>query len=1354
NIIQDIVNKTEGNVTFDSTTNQFSYVDASGNTQVIDISTIVKANETVTTLVNNGAGSYTYTNEAGTAVNIDIVGDVTTNFSTIVNNPAVTNIIQDIVNKTEGNVTFDSTTNQFSYVDASGNTQIIDISTIVKANETITTLDKDAANNGQYTYTSENATTTTIDIVGDVINNASTILNNSTFITQLTNIIKTNETLTSLTYDGVANTLTYIDEKSTPYTINLLDLVGDAETQTTLVYDQTAKTLTYNGESGTPTVINLVDLVGDAETVTTITPIVTTGNSIATYNNEAGTSIDIKETVTTQSQDPATGAITFTNETGTALTSNVISSDSANIITAGSDGGALLTPTAITNLTTVSNASAVNNLTTTVNGITSTGAPIINSNETALTGATLTTTVNGVASTALDLTPAITAGTTNALSLAGNTLTSNVNGVSTTSDAVSGVSNASAINTATVTVNGITSTGAPIINSNETALTGATLTTTVNGVASTALDLTPAITAGTTNTLSLAGNTLTSNVNGVSATSDAVSGVSNTSAVNDLTTTVNGVAGTAVPIINSNETSLTGAALTTTVNGVASTALDLTPAITAGTTNTLSLAGNTLTSNVNGVSTTSDAVSGVSNTSAVNDLTTTVNGVAGAAVPIINSNETSLTGAALTTTVNGIASTALDLTPAIKASETITTITPIVNSGSVIATYTNEAGGPSVDIQQTVTKQTQDIGTGIINFINEEGLSVDSHVISADPDNIITVGSDGGALLTPTTLTAATTNTLTATNGDLISTVNGVATTPAVPVLITADNGLTSTNGNVQLGGNLTLPTTISTDFANTLAITGLMHGNPMDEILVTDPGGGIIRTIKPFELNMNNWSINGNMGIQAQVNFLGTLDDADLVFRRNSVISGRIEVNNTSFGVNAFNNNPTGQFNAAFGTSSLLENTTGTNNTAIGYNSLTINATGSNNTAAGSDAGALNSSGSANTFIGNNANPTGSAVVNNATAIGNNSKVATDNSLVLGGIDVDAVNVGIGIDAPTNTLHVKPLTGINPVRFEGLQPSISGTDNIVVADATGILRTVTPSSLIPATTVSNSSALNSLSTTVNGVTGTSVNIINSNTTSLTGASLTTTVNGIASTPLDLTPAIKANETITTVNPIVTTGNIIATYINEAGGTPVEVKETVTTLSYNSTLNTLNYVGEGTSTAIDLVDLVNNTIVKSDITTTTPATVLVVTGTGASLAAATVDIVPSTIEGDVLTTTATGVEWKAPAKPNVLGIKITSGDYTLVDDDYTIIAKNLTSDITLTLPDATTNTGRILVFNQNTVSSGGTAVVVNFNVPVVYSDTASYPYIASSVFGGATGGSLKITLQSDGTNWYVINYTM
>src|SRR5690606_27356286 len=58
-----------GNVYYDGTT--FTYVDVDGNPQVIDLEELVQANETVTTLIGNGDGTYSYTSEDGTVVTFD-----------------------------------------------------------------------------------------------------------------------------------------------------------------------------------------------------------------------------------------------------------------------------------------------------------------------------------------------------------------------------------------------------------------------------------------------------------------------------------------------------------------------------------------------------------------------------------------------------------------------------------------------------------------------------------------------------------------------------------------------------------------------------------------------------------------------------------------------------------------------------------------------------------------------------------------------------------------------------------------------------------------------------------------------------------------------------------------------------------------------------------------------------------------------------------------------------------------------------------------------------------------------------------------------------------------------------------
>ncbi|WP_297706510.1 hypothetical protein, partial [uncultured Eudoraea sp.] len=114
--------------------------------------------------------------------------------------------------------------------------------------------------------------------------------------------------------------------------------------------DQNIDVLTLNGatniltvgiENGSDLTVDLSSL-SDTETITTMTGTAGSGNAIGTYTNEASTPVVINETVTTLSQDNATGVITYTNESATAQTADVISTDADNQITAGSDGGAYL----------------------------------------------------------------------------------------------------------------------------------------------------------------------------------------------------------------------------------------------------------------------------------------------------------------------------------------------------------------------------------------------------------------------------------------------------------------------------------------------------------------------------------------------------------------------------------------------------------------------------------------------------------------------------------------------------------------------------------------------------------------------------------------------------------------------------------------------------------------------------------------------------------------------------------------------------------------------------------------------------------------------------------------------------
>lgn len=234
-----------------------------------------------------------------------------------------------------------------------------------------------------------------------------------------------------------------------------------------------------------------------------------------------------------------------------------------------------------------------------------------------------------------------------------------------------------------------------------------------------------------------------------------------------------------------------------------------------------------------------------------------------------------------------------------------------------------------------------------------------------------------------------------------------------------------------------------------------------------------------------NNWALAGNT-VNATTDFMGSTNDADVIFKHNNVRAGRLGDTNTSFGKRALNPTTTGAINTAIGHQSLLSNTSGNYNVAVGNDALKANLTGSDNLALGSGALISNTGGSGNTAFGNDAlystlgndnigigrralfsNTNGSrnlavgfqallnhnngsnnagfgnntAIANsltNATAIGANASATTSNSLVLGSINgvngaTASANVGIGTTAPNAALEVKAVNPAAPTNTEGL---------------------------------------------------------------------------------------------------------------------------------------------------------------------------------------------------------------------------------------------------------------------------------------------------------------------------------
>jgi hypothetical protein len=140
-----------------------------------------------------------------------------------------------------------------------------------------------------------------------------------------------------------------------------------------------------------------------------------------------------------------------------------------------------------------------------------------------------------------------------------------------------------------------------------------------------------------------------------------------------------------------------------------------------------------------------------------------------------------------------------------------------------------------------------------ISYNNLAALTTASALATLTADNGLTkTGTNiqlGGQLTIPTTITTSRINTLSipglpivtsATHIVTIDPVTGLLNTSAInsiiPGNITADNGITKTLNNVQLGGALIKPTTIGTDAVNTLSITGL----PVD----TNPSFILVETV------------------------------------------------------------------------------------------------------------------------------------------------------------------------------------------------------------------------------------------------------------------------------------------------------------------------------------------------------------------------------------------------------------------------------------------------------------------------------------------------------------------------------
>lgn len=186
----------------------------------------------------------------------------------------------------------------------------------------------------------------------------------------------------------------------------------------------------------------------------------------------------------------------------------------------------------------------------------------------------------------------------------------------------------------------------------------------------------------------------------------------------------------------------------------------------------------------------------------------------------------------------------------------------------------NETGTATKGIYYWSTDLTQ-----WVRVINSSELTTlianNTTVSNTSTDNTLTTTVNG---VTGVGVNIINNNSLNVTNGLLTSTVNGVASSPSVDVLTSANNGLSTSYGNVQLGGALSKPTTLSTSAGNTLAITGLQQGDiSTDSLLVTTPSVGIVKKISGKSLSANQAKSIAYASANGQIRFTTPATITDL---------------------------------------------------------------------------------------------------------------------------------------------------------------------------------------------------------------------------------------------------------------------------------------------------------------------------------------------------------------------------------------------------------------------------------------------------------------------------------------------
>ncbi|MGJ1287037.1 beta strand repeat-containing protein, partial [Sphingobacterium spiritivorum] len=661
---------------------------------------------------------------------INVPADVINNFNNILGDTNVTNAITNLIKNVGGNVYYDGS--NFTYLDDNGTTQTINISNIVKANETVTTLVKNA--NGTYTYKNEKQQEVTLD-------------------PSMVNVSFANGVYTFKDAEG--NVLTTINTNADHIT-----------------YNNTTSGLTSKDVQGA-----IDELLATIKTIQGTKGDLTAADASIAVGNGTGATL-INANVKVADSGITTTKIADKNVTAAKL--GATAADAGKVATANADGTVTYQAISATNLSDAKNLTAASG------------------NRIVVTDGTGTVLKN----TTLDVNES-------------NLRLQNIGGALNANQVAGGTS-------------------------------GQVMTVGADGKG-TWVDKTT-ISPETTNTLVNNGtNTLTSTVNGKVATAPVVNGVSNTITGTGLVTIVNGVASASVDL----KDAIQSAQKTTTV--VAGSNVSVTPATpnatgnTAYTVNVSTAAANTLgvvkpgtglSVDANGTLSVNTGTSGIGKTLSAGDGSIVVGAGTGATlvdanVKVADAGITSIKLADKNVTAAKLGATAADAGKVATANADGTVTYQAISAGNLTNAKTLSAGDGSIVVGA---------GTG--------ATLVDANVKVADAgittiklaDKNVTAGKIAPGAANQVLVTDAT-----GANAQWVAQSTLADNT-------TADNGLTKTGNNVQLGGSLTKATTITATATNTLAVAGLQNtaaaayngtnGVSTDRVVVAD-ANGVLKQVK-----------------------------------------------------------------------------------------------------------------------------------------------------------------------------------------------------------------------------------------------------------------------------------------------------------------------------------------------------------------------------------------------------------------------------------------------------------------------------------------------------------------------------